>query len=290
MINKAVYTFLAKDKWNDTCGYSTLRDCMDTTTLSVLVSKGHFDRIEFVTDDFGKQLFLDKIKLPIECNTILNEYTWVPKIWWGYYKIIAYSIQKEPFVHLDNDAILWDGIPKDMQEAPLFFQSIETPFIDGGGYGWYIHLLETAKRVPFFPEIVKNNPVDYSFNCGLVGGNNLDIFQEWRLLSESYMFAQQNKEFFTDKNNLLIHQNLLAEQFFIASLTNSKGLKLNEDIKFIIDYKNLFESACEKGHRFTHLWGTIKREKDVIKRVYARLKKDYPIYYDRIMKLNILDK
>jgi hypothetical protein len=63
---------------------------------------------------------------------------------------------------------------------------------------------------------------------------------------------------------------------------------LNKDIKFLIDYENLFEDCLVDGHRFTHLWGLVKKEESVIIKVYSRLKRQFPEYYEKIMRYNVV--
>lgn len=287
MIDRCVYSYWNVEGESNTSAFLTFRDFLASITLSMLVSKRNFNEVALVTNDFGKKVLIDRLELPFtEVNLELNNQQNLSKLWWAYTKLKAYSIQEKPFVHIDNDSVLWDGLPKELSESKMCFQSIETPFEDG--YGWYKHLLKTAEKAGYFPQLVKENPVDYSFNCGICGGNDLDIFKEWIKLSESYIFAKENEEFFKDSDNLLIHQNLLHEQYFISSLTKSKGWKPNKDIKFLIDYTDIFEDCYRSGHKFTHLWGTVKKDRKVMERLYERLKKDFPSYYNKIMKYNVV--
>ena len=40
-------------------------------------------------------------------------------------KLIAYSIQDGPFVHIDNDVFLWKPLPQELLQAPVFAQCPE---------------------------------------------------------------------------------------------------------------------------------------------------------------------
>lgn len=287
MIKRCVYSYWNTKGESNSSGFNTFRDFLASITLSVLISKKHFEEVVFVTNSFGKKVLIDKLGLPFTDYTIeLDRHKNLNKLFWAYTKIYAYSIQDKPFCHIDNDLYLWNGLPDDLKESKLCFQSIETPF--ESGYGWYKHLLEASKKAGYFPELIKNNPVDYSLNCGICGGNDLSLFREWIELSESYIFNPKNKAFFEDKENYLIHQNLMHEQYFISSLSNSKGLLPNKEIKLMLDYTRLYEDCYTEGRRFTHLWGLDKCKFEYIRKVYNRLEKDFPEYYNKIMKYNVV--
>lgn len=283
MINKAVYSYWNYNKsFLNSSGFEKFRDMLASYCLSILTSKKHFEEVELVTDDFGKSVFIDKLKLPISCNLEINNWRHIDKCWWGFIKIISYSIQKEPFIHVDGDAFIWDKPSHDFLNSKLCFQSIESP-IDEGWYSWYTPLLQRAKKAVKFPQLVWDNMTDHAFNCGVAGGNDLETFQEWKKLAVEYNFSPENKDYFNSIKDVIIHQNLLSEQYFIAALSKSKGYKVNEDVKFLLDYSNLHEEANKAGQRFTHLWGLTKRDSFVIEKVYKRLQKDFPEYYEKVM-------
>lgn len=277
---KAVYSH-----WNlerSANGYNSFKDFLMCMSLSVLVTKRHFQRVELVTNDLYKKILFEDIQLPFtDVNTYLNKFDNLPKIWWGYAKLNAYAIQKEPFFHIDNDVFLWDGIKQEILASKMFFQSVESPF--SGGYGWYPRLLEVANRAPVFPKIIKDNPVDYAYNCGVMGCNDLSLIEEWLELSTQYVMSEKNAAFFKNPDNLLIHQNLLHEQYFISSITKRRGLLPHKDIRCILSTENIVSDCYRKGNRYTHLWGLDKKKVANMDKVYYRLKSDYPDYYNRII-------
>lgn len=283
-INKAVYSYWNKDaNYMNASGFEKFRDFLASITLSVLTSKKHFEQVEIVTDTFGYGVLVNKMKLPFtSVNLAIDRWRGIEKHWWGFMKLVAYSEQKEPFLHIDNDAFLWDKPSDAFLKGKLCFQSIEAPITEGW-YGWYTPLLQRAKAAPKFPQLVWDNMTDHAFNCGVAGGNDLDTFQEWKKLAVEYNFSPENKDYFKSIKDVIIHQNLLSEQYFIAALSKSKGYKANEDVKFLLDYSNLHEEANKVGQRFTHLWGLTKRDPGIMEKVYNRLHKDHPEYYEKVM-------
>lgn len=287
MINKAVLSYFNPDGIQDfnagyknTAGFLSFQDMIASTVLSIMVAKQHFKKIEFVTNEFGKRVFIDKMKLPVDLNLAICSMDKVSKYWWGYGKIIAYSEQKEPFVHLDNDVFFWSGIPEKIQYKKLIFQSKE--FLDRPGFGWYNHLKKVFADCPIKPQkIVDNEIFDYAYNCGICGGHELDFFQEWKNTSASYIFEPANQyTFFHKHKDMLIHENLFHEQYFAACLIKANNLRKNTGV-----LADDAENINKDGYKYTHMWGLSKKNNVTIAKVYKRLKQSYPEYYDRIMKM-----
>lgn len=279
-IQKAVHSYWNHSKSEDNfSGFASFKDMLASTILSLLIAKPYFEEFELVTNNYGKSILIDKLDLPYtSVRTDLNKWDNLNPIFWGFMKICAYAIQDKPFLHIDNDVYLITKPSEEFLNGKLCFQSIETPFEDF--YGWYKILLETAKKAKSFPNIINKHGVDYAFNCGVAGANDLEIIKEWVNCSAAYVLSHKNKEFFDNSENYLQHQNLLHEQYFIASLSKIKGYENNKDVQFILNSNDIHKEANGK---FVHLWGTTKRLSENINKVYNRLKRDYPEYYERII-------
>lgn len=273
MINKAVFSYWNPDGFNNSSGYSCFKDMVASTALAVCSAKKIFKEVEFITNDFGKLIFGDFIHLPVTIRTDLNKHDNLNKRWWGFTKIEAYASQDKPFVHIDNDAYLWNKPSDDLLTAKLLFQSIETPFKDG--YGWYPQLLKVLKGTDFIPKQILDNPVDMAFNCGVMGANDLDIIKEWYNLSKQFVTADHD-DFLKKEENMGIHQNLLHEQYFISSLCKQRGYKPNKEVKFLLRTEKLMEDCYREQTKFTHLWGTTKRIQENMDKVYKRFYNDHP--------------
>ena len=273
MINRVVYSYWNPDGYSNTSGYKKFEDFLASISLSVQFSKKHFKEVVLVTNSFGKEVLIDKLGLQFDdVNLEFDKWSHVNRIWWGWFKVLAYSLQNKPFIHIDNDAYFINKPREEILTSKLCFQSIETPFADG--YGWYVPLLKKAATLPYFPQIIKENPVGYAYNCGITGGSNLDIIKEWYEVSSSFVHSQVNKSHL-EGNELSIHQNLLHEQYFIASLTKSKGWLPNKDIKFLLNTDTLMQDCYKPNEKFTHFWGLTKKEEKNVKKIEERLKKDF---------------
>ena len=278
MIRKAVFSYFNNTGVTNTSGFSSFEDMVYSTALAVMTAKKQFPRVEFITNDFGVRL-VKALGLPVDVSTLLNKMDDVSPYFWAYGKVLAYASQNEPFVHIDNDAYILSGLPQRMLDAECVFQSKEDFRLQG--YGFYEILKPCFDEAPVKPkEIVPLT--DYAYNCGLAGGNNTDIFKLHEKCSAEYIFAPENQTLFFEKHKeVLIHQNLFHEQYFLASLVQSRGLRpqtevLGDDIGDI----------NKNGISYCHLWGLSKRDPQNMAKVKRRLLNDFPAVFDRVGTLD----
>ena len=266
MIEKAVFSYFNPDEsFGNRCGFARYSDFLFTTALSVLCASRYFKEVQFISSDWGLDI-IKPLNMPITSySNKLNEMKSVSKYFWAYGKLLAYNEQDVPFVHIDNDVFLWEPLPKKVLRAKLCFQSFE-PF-DQPGYGFYDMLKPSFKKAPVKPRaIVENEVTDFAYNCGICGGHELSIFKEWIACSAEYIFAPKNQDIFFKKfANVLIHQNLFHEQYFLACLIKKHDLRRSVQVlaKNAIDIPQVL--------KYTHLWGTTKKDKGMMARVRMRL-------------------
>ena len=260
MIRRAVLSYFnAEESFGNKGGFNKFSDLLYTTALSVICASRHFKEVQIISSSWGVDMF-KQLGLPAtEYSTKLDKMKGVSRFFWAFGKLIAYAEQRKPFVHLDNDVFLWNALPDRILNAPLCFQSKE-PF-DVPGYGYYEKLRPCFDVAPVRPQTIVDNPVDdFAYNCGICGGNNLNIFKEWKQCSEEYIFAKENqKVFFQDFTDMLIHQNLFHEQYFIASLIKRDGLRDKVEILHE-DAMKINDAYPANAPAYTHLWGTTKRD------------------------------
>jgi len=276
MIERAVFSYYnAEESFGNKTGFSSYKDFLVSTALSVLLASRHFKEVQFMSTDWGVRVF-KAIGLPAtEFSNKLNLMKDVSKFFWAYGKIVAYTEQIKPFVHVDNDVFMWEPLPERILNARLCFQS-EEPF-NLPGYCYYYWLKNASDGFPVRPKKITDNPVwDFAYNCGICGGNDLAFFKEWRKCSAEYIFATENhKSFFETFRDLLIHQNLYHEQYFAACLI--KMHKMRDQVEVL--HKDAMQIS--KILKYTHLWGTTKIEGH-IKGIHLRLHKEDPKLYGRI--------
>lgn len=277
MIERAVLSYYnAEESFGNKCGFNSFKDFLASSALSLVLARKHFKEVQFMSTDWAISIF-KQIGMPVsEYSNKLNEMKHVSKYFWAYAKIIAYADQKKPFVHLDNDVFLWDPLPPRILKARFCFQSQE-PF-NLPGYIYYYILKNASDAAKFRPKKIVDNPVwDYAYNCGICGGHELDFYQEWKAVSESYIFAPENQNmFFIDFKDILIHQNLYHEQYFATCLIKMRGQR---DQVEVLDIDAM---QISKKYKYTHLWGTIKQQHKWMQYVYMQLHRLDPQLSKRI--------
>lgn len=101
--------------------------------LSLLLARRHYPETALVTDSAGKALLVDTLGLSFtSVSTELDCLRDADPDLWALGKLVAYSIQDEPFIHLDTDVFLWRALPARLTSAPVLAQHREQFDTDSG--------------------------------------------------------------------------------------------------------------------------------------------------------------
>lgn len=275
---KCVLTYFNPEGVTNSSGFISFRDCLFSTALSVIVAREHFDQVEMYTTSEWKFLF-QKLGFPFTgYNTSLDKLSF-SKYFWAFSKINTYSLQEQPFIHIDNDVFLYSGLPERFLKKDFWFQHRER--FSKPGYWYYLPLLRIFQKAPHQPNIHFID--DYAYNCGICGGKDGKLFREHRELSEEYIFHPNNQEFLFEKfKPMLIHQNLLHEQYFLASQIAYRRVRGRVGV-LSDDWKNINRA----GFRYTHLWGCSKKAIGVSQKLRERVKQFDEGLYNRILSFDI---
>lgn len=271
----AIYSLYEDYKEKVNGGFKSKKDLASTLTLSVLESKKQFKEVNFYTNKFGKDL-VDYYEIPFDnVFVVLDKFDKIlhPNLW-AYIKIYVYNLQKEPFIHIDNDVILWDKIPESYNKYDLYFQNKEHLSTHQG----YKGLLEKASKFPVVNQDIIDCKPDFAYNCGVVAGKDLELINEWHSIVEEFIFSKGNEKSWEktkDKHSM----NHLFEQYFISCLIHLKG---NKNIGTLLG-DDFYKSALS-DFKMSHLWGPAKREQRVMNKISQRLNRDYPNYYKILNK------
>lgn len=264
----AVYSLYEDNRKKTNGGFRSKKELATCLTLSVLESKKQFDSVEFWTNDYGAEI-VERYKIPFDKVHIkLNHFSeFLHPDFWAYAKIWTYAQQTQPFIHIDNDVILFQKIDEETKNKKMFFQNIES-LKTHTSYKKQVDLAYNCPKLDI--GLLDENP-DWALNCGVVGCTDLSIIKIWKEKVDEYLFNPKNKEYWNtiiDKHS----HNHLFEQYFISSLISSLGI--SEDVATLLG-ENFRKDAVNK-FKMTHLWGEAKRDGDTMKRVSDRLYKDYP--------------
>ena len=131
-----------------------------------------YDDVTLVTDRAGYDMLIEKLRLPytdvIVCLDELNKYN--PNLW-ALAKIKAYSIMDEPFIHVDGDVFIWEGIEAPLQGNELIAQNreITTDYYRSMWKGIRPSLSYIPDALIAFDES-RNNA---AYNMGIFGGSDI---------------------------------------------------------------------------------------------------------------------
>lgn len=272
---KAIYTYWAPNKSQESCGFNNTKDLAYILALSVEYSKKHFGRAELVTNNAGKALLVDKLKIGFtSVDTSLEGFDCHPDLW-AMAKIKAYSLQTEPFISIDLDCVLYQKPSRELMKSALFFQHKED-FKMQPGYKHLVKAIETT-TVSYY---CKNQKVDYAYNCGIVGVNDLALVKKWYAMAEDFINNKGNQLLWNSLQNKG-QMNYVYEQYFIACLV--KEAKLKRRVGFVLENFD-FKNIARPKFKMLHVWGGNKKNLEQMDKVRARLKKDFPKAYSKVSK------
>lgn len=249
--------------------------------LSCSKAASFYDEIELVTDQEGANLLINKLNLPYtNVQIVLDQINHFPPGLWALGKIFSYSIQNEPFLHIDSDVYIWDRFSETIENAELVAQHEEKD------YEMYYEILKWLNDFPYLPELLADSSgtkIITASNAGILGGKNVDFFK--KLWEEVLNFITKNEVNITKVRTGFL--NNIYEQLFF----NRLALKNNIEITYLLpnissNYEGLID-IYSVPHRttFIHVIGTNKRHLEICEWVAFRLKLEFPDYYFNILNL-----
>jgi len=247
---------------------------------SCLTLKKFYENIELVSDEFGADLLINKLKLPYTSVKILPDYfNSIPVGLWALPKIYSYSIQSEPFIHVDNDIFIWDELHKN--DVGLLVQNFEN-LSDGYDVGIQ-QIVDNCETYPDF--LLGLDKYEFqSINAGVFGGNDVNFIQKYTQFV--FDFVNANLKNISHKDSGII--NAIFEQLFFYQLAKAENKRITTVLpqeKFD-NMANLVKfEQISFGCKYIHCLGKFKKNKNLCKQVEFRLYNDYPETYQKIIKL-----
>jgi len=270
----------------DSCGWADRKYNYFSWALSALQLRKYYDKLELVTDREGAELLINKLELPYtEVKVVLDVLNQYPADLFAVGKIYTYSLQKEPFLHIDGDAIIWEKFSDELERSPLFCQSRE----EGGFFDAYYSksFYSMVRHLRYFPEILHESVAKYgrirAINAGIIGGNDLDFFRAYT--SGAFEFIDRNLEHL-DKIEIE-SSNAVFEQFLFKAMAEQQG----KDIRYLLtDMDAVMNdivdfSGVPSRWTFIHLYGEHKRVKYLLDCLEYRLQREHPAHYYKILNL-----
>jgi hypothetical protein len=261
--------------------------------LSLRSAREHYPDTVLITDTPGKALLVDKLGLSFaHVSTELDRLRDADPALWALGKLVAYSVQDEPFVHLDSDVFLWQPLPDRVTSAPVLAQHPEPRD------SWGPQVVEDA-----FARASVSLPVAWQWsrshsghrfrqaNCGILGGINTSFISCYaRLaldlaLNPTYSAAWA---VITDRQRI----NFTLEQFLLSACVDfhrfdpespHRGIEL----RYLFPTNGAAYDPTEAARLgFTHLLGpAAKQDARVTTRLEQRVRRDNPAFYRRCQRV-----
>lgn len=230
----------------ESLGFNSIDDFISSLILSVNVTKQNYKNIHFYTDEYGMKLIKPYLKqLPFKkIHVVLDEINWVPSQWWAYAKIHVYGLQTKPFIHIDNDAFLWEKIKKkDLIDNDVICQHLES--YKWEGHNFYYGATKFYKK-HINKEMKRTGKFNCAMNAGVYGALNVrgvEMFQSlYKHATDSARSVLRDRfinkiiDFNNPKDWHAFLWNLINEQsysYYYAKKYNLRILEiLHQDIKF----------------------------------------------------------
>ena len=265
--------------------------------LSLEKARPHFPRTKLHTDDHGARLLVDELGLEFsQIELTLNALDGCDTNFWAKGKFLSYLAETEPFVHIDYDVFLLRGLPQSLVHAPVLAQSLE-PFNswNGGGYRPYvIESLIEGVREGCMPKEWKwysqSDEMQAGTCCGIFGGNHLDFIHHYARTALGMLDSRGNRKAFAAtptqlRKWIIVH----VEQYLLSAMLGyyqsyDKHSFPNLGVHYLLDYRSIDEDAERQG--YVHLIGQSKIKPNVIDRLEARVRDEYPSLWERLERLS----
>lgn len=252
--------------------------------LSALQAHKIFGKIELVTDGPGAEMLVGVLGLPYSrVSTALDGMSgYYPAGLWSMAKVYSYSLQREPFLHLDGDLILGAGPSEEWLRSPLVCQNIEKDLF------FYRATLdrinETFSYLPYpFERSCYAGREIYSCNAGLFGGTAIDLIQDY--CRAAVVFIEKNLSCLgaVQANDL----NFIYEQYLCYYLAKERGVAVAAFLPEVVEdplYKELVRFQDIPLAPLIHPVGGFKKLQWVCNSLAKRLRDEYPDSYYRIIE------
>jgi len=275
----------SKNPFKDGCGWIKPEYHLMSWALSCLLLREKYVNLElFVNSNAGK-LLIDTLGLPYsEVHYDHDKLSLPHNNLWALPKIYTYSLQENPFLHIDGDVFIFNRINESLLDSELIAQNIEI------ATEYYLSTLsELKEHFTYFPNcVIKDFNSSFPFkavNAGILGGKNIQFFKEYSREAFEYVYQNLSHMPYINVNRF----NVFFEQHLFYSLANEKEIPISIYLTESIndnEYLNFGNFHEVPGSRsYLHLLGDYKRDEPTCLKMAAKLRELYPDYYYKIISI-----
>lgn len=255
--------------------------------LSCCSLREHYDDVELYTDSAGYHILIEELKLPYtKVHVIFDNFDCLSQHW-ALAKIKTYSLQTEPFIHVDGDVYLSKPIPREVEEVSLVVQNKER------STDYYKNMVERILNVKtlyidnkVLSQIKKG--IIPSYNMGIFGGRDLDFIHEY--CNKVFEFIDVNQMNDVNNVNSSVCCNIFFEQIYLAIYSKLMNKPIVSLIPNLIDDNGyMYNDFCNlKDYEISsyfHILGGHKRKKSIMSLLKNILLLKDESVYKRIISL-----
>ncbi|RSN17165.1 hypothetical protein DMC63_21125 [Streptomyces sp. WAC 05977] len=248
--------------------------------LSFRLASRLFPATALVTDDWGHELLVGRLRLPFDdISLTLNGLTGQNPSWWALGKLHAYRQQREPFLHIDNDVFLWPGFPAQGLDGEVVAQNPEhAPASDAGYYRPAAATAAIRSTGGFLPKEFGDYTGEAALCTGIVGGTAIPFLRRYADLAIRMVESAENQ---TAWRRLapLEDYNLVVEQYLLGALCWSGG---TTDVQCVFASQD--DSYREDDRGFTHLIASAKSDLRYMRWLAKRTRNHFPADFEIVRR------
>jgi len=258
--------------------------------LSLRLAQAHYPDTVLITDRPGRALLIDRLGLPFtHVSTELDRLREVDPGWWALGKLVAYSLQDRPFVHIDTDVFLSQPLPDRLTGAPVLAQYPETYHVADDQCGPSIvenAFARAGLSLPAEWEWSRSRPARrfLEANCGILGGTDVGFLRCYARLALDLVLSPRHEAAWAsvpDKAGL----NTTVEQFMLPACANFHRFDPGSPHRGVFlrylfpSVSAAFDPAQAARLGFTHLLAEAKQDARVTARLEQRFRREDPAFY-----------
>lgn len=248
----AVYTFWRKPFAASGGGYLTGRHFLSLLCLSAIYARRSFSNVNMFCCENSKETF-EQLGLFDNVIVALDEIEHLKNIHWATAKLVTFSKQTEPFIHIDNDAYISKRLPAEFRLVPLIAQCPES-YVEFNGN--YVPQIKAIQNHSVHPKYWHEDWLNYSgraskatfaHNTGIFGGCDIEAIHNYAGSAVEYMIKYGND---------LPDVNTTIEQAYLGMFSDHEKIPVK---RLISDWRN---NNAAKDLGYCHYWGGTKRDKN----------------------------
>lgn len=286
--------------WNR-CTWRTPLHHLLAWWLSLRTASAHYPETVLVTDTIGKRLLIDQLGLPFTTvSTELDSIAHAHPDWWCLGKLLAYSLQDKPFIHIDTDVFLWKALPPSVADGPVFAQCRDHFTHHDPCYRPRdVEEAFASEKVPIPKEwefVRSRDAILTAENCGILGGRDTKFLRYYSRKAMDLVLQRKYARAWSrlpDKKPYTI----VIEQFFLSACVDFHRYHPASPYRGV-EVRHLFptwEKAYDGNEAarvgFTHLIAGAKTSPAVANRLESRVRREDPGFVrvcERVLSKNEL--